>query len=290
MAQTTLTTLATVVPAESIQDRLLLEARAFNVVAPLVFNDNQGQGKGKTWNQSIIPTVAVAAVAEASDITATARTTTEATVTIAEVGGNTEITDFAQETSVTVAGDVGTWAAATGRGIAEKVTSDLCDLFASLNGSSAIGSSGTNITVANFLEAKFTLMNANAIGMPRCVLHPQQITDLASAMSSSTGTPFAALQELVTKGILPGGSEAGFFGLLFGVPVWHTTECPTANSSADRVGAMFTEQAMALVTLRPIRTELQRDASKRSTEIVVTASYGVGELRDAFGVPMTTDA
>jgi len=290
MAQTTTTTLATVVPAESIQDRLLLEARAFNVVAPLVFNDTQGQGMGKVWNQSIIPSVAVAAVTEASDITATARTTTEATITVAEVGGSTDITDFSQEIAKTVAADVGTWAAATGRGIAEKVTSDLCDLFASLNSSTAIGTSGTNITVANFLEAKFTLMNANAIGTPRCVLHPRQITDLANAISASTGTPFAAFDQLVTQGVLPGGSEAGFFGLLFGVGVWHTTECPTANSSADRVGAMFTEQAMGLVTLRPIRTELERNASARSTEIVVTAAYGVGEIRDAFGVPLTTDA
>jgi hypothetical protein len=78
--------------------------------------------------------------------------------------------------------------------------------------------------------------------------------------------------------------------VLFGVNVYQTTNVQTANTGADRAGAMFSSEALGLATKWPARTELQRDASLRATEIVVTACYGVGELVDSFGVPIVTDA
>ena len=47
---------------------------------------------------------------------------------------------------------------------------------------------------------------------------------------------------------------------------------------------------MAIAWKWPIRIELQRNASLVSTEIVVTATYGVSEVVDAYGVPVITDA
>lgn len=290
MAQTTMSTLATVIPAEFIAAEILQEARPFNVVAPLVLNDIQPLGQGVVWNKSQLPVTAAASVDEGSDITAAARTTTEGTITVAEVGLNTEVTMIARETS-RIENDLLTWAGSQGRAIAQKITGDLCALFASLNGSTPVGSSGTNITVANFIEGIYTLDNANAPGQKASVLHPRQIADLFAAISAATGTPFAAMDELVTKGRLPGGlPSAGFMGELFGVPVYGTTEVDLANSDADRCGGMFTPDALAFIQLRPITVKYDEDVSKRSTEVVVTAAYGVGEIVDGYGVPIETDA
>lgn len=290
MAQTTTSTLTTVIPSEYISAKLLQEARPFNVAAPLIQNVIMPMGSGKVWNQSQIPAGTAATVAEASDITAAARTTTENSLTIGEVGLSTEITDISMEIAK-VAGDLLTWAGMQGRAVAQKLTGDVCALFASLNGSTPVGSTGTNITVANFIEAMYTLDNNNAPGQKNSVLHPRQVADLFNAISSSTGTPFASLQELVRQGRLPEGTPAaGFQGLLFGVPVYSTTEVPTANSAADRAGGMFVRDAMAFVQLRAVRTKYERDESKRSTEIVVTTAYAVGETVDTYGVAITTDA
>lgn len=289
MTITGATALATTIPTEMIKAMALEEARGFNVIAPLVFNDVMPLGTGKNWFMPILPTTAAAEVAEASDITAAARTTTEATAVIVEVGMSTDLTDVGQEQSV-LNGQIELWARSHGRAIAQKITGDLAALFPALNGSTAVGTSGTNMTVANFLSALFTLDAADAPGQRRTVLHPIQVSDLFNAISSSTGTPFANLPELIREGKFPAGQPgAGFVGALFGIPVYQTTEVDAVNSAADRAGAMFVEEAMVIVRQRPLRVELERDASARLQEIVSTVTYGVAEMRDAFGVPIETD-
>ena len=290
MADTTTTTLTTAVPTELISATIIQEARPFNVVAPLVSRFSMPTQSGKILSVPKLPSTSASSVEEASDITATARTTTEANITVAEVGISTSLTKMALLTAK-LPDQLSMWAQSAGRAIAQKVTGDLCTLFSALNGASAVGTSGTNITIANFIEAIYTLDNANSPGRKVAVLHPRQVADLYSAITSSTGTPFASLDELVRDGRLPGGTpDAGFVGLLLGVPVYSTTECVSANSSADVVGAMFCEQAMGYAQLEPVTVKYDEDASARTTEIVATIIYGVAELVDTYGVSIVTDA
>lgn len=289
MTQTDTTTLQYTLPTEHIAATVVQEARPFNVVAPLVLNDIQPPGQGATWQKVILPTTTAAGVAEGDDISSGARTPTRAYTTISEVGLSTELTKLAEETSRLDA-QVMLWAESQGRAIAQKVTGDLCALFIDLAGGSSIGTSGSNITVANFVEAMYTLDNANAPGQKRCVLHPRQVADLFTALTG-TGAIYQNLPELIRNGILPDGQPAaGFVGQLFGVPIYQTTEVDTANTGADRAGAMFVPEAMAFVQLRPITVEYDYDASKRAREVVVTAAYGVCEIVDGYGVPIVTDA
>ena len=44
------------------------------------------------------------------------------------------------------------------------------------------------------------------------------------------------------------------------------------------------------VITRDVRTELERNASARVTEFVMTAKWGVGEISDLSGVKIKTDA
>ena len=269
----------------------LEEARPNNVAKPLVLNDILPTGKGKVWSKSKLPTTTAAALSEATDMTATARTTTEANITVAEVGLMTEVTDFAQDTAAANVADLLTWAASQGRAVAQKITGDICALLSAFNGGTAIGTSGTNITVANFIEAMYTLDAANAPGPKYCLLHPRQVYDLFAAIVAASGTIYHNLPELIRSGALADGTPAiGFVGSLLGVACYQTTEVPTANSSADRAGGMFVREAMGFVQLKPVAAEYQRNASLRSTEIVVTTSYGVGEIVDGYGCPIVTDA
>ncbi len=286
MASTTTTTLTTVIPAEFIVAQVIEEARPFNVVAPLVTNGFLGQGQGKVWNKSILPSTTAAGYAEASDITSTARTTTEGTVTVAEVGINTTLTLLARETAK-IAGDLMTWAASGGRAIAQKITSDLCDLFADLGGSTNVCSTTVNLSVADFVEGIYTLDANNAPGQKVAVFHPRQVADLFNALTG-TGSVYQNLPELIRQGRLPQGQPpAGFVGELFGVPIYSTTEVVEAT---DKIGAMFVRDALAFVQLRPITVQYQEDVSARTMEVVGHAAYGVAELVDTYGCPMETDA
>ena len=123
------------------------------------------------------------------------------------------------------------------------------------------------------------------------MLHPIQKLDLFNALASisNAGALHTDLPELLRNGSLPQGTPAnGFWGVFCGVPIYVTTEVDTANSAADRAGAMFTEDAMQYVELRPLRVEYERDASLRSTEVVATIAYGVAEIVDSHACERTT--
>lgn len=291
---TTTTTLDAWVPTELIAADVLAEIRPNIVVANLVGHEFLGAGRGKVWQQTQLPVSVAANVDEDADIAADARTPAlRANITVGEVGLSTLVTDLAIETAVV--GDLSVWARNAGRAIAQKLDGDLCALFGGLNsgGLGAAGTSGTDLSVADFLEAIYMLEMNNAPGRPVCVLHPVQKRDLFTALtsSSSSAAVFTNLGELVREGSLPQGQPAnGFWGVFCGVPIYVTTEVDTANSGADRAGAMFVPEALTLVQLRPLRVEYQRDASARNTEVIATVAYGVGENVDTFGVPIITDA
>jgi len=289
MADTTTTQLATAIPAEWINKVAIEEARPFNVVAPLCMRYELGQGEGLVFKPQKLPTTTAAAVAEGSDIIAATRTMAEGTITASEVGLATRITDKAAK-AARVGGDLLTWAASQGRAMGQKLTGDFCALFAALNSSSAVGTTATNMTLADFVEAKYTLDNANAPGLRSCVLHPRQVADLWNALSGA-GAIFQNLSELIRNGRLPEGTpSAGFEGLLFGVPIYSTTEVDTANSAADVCGVMMVKEALGAAWQKGLVTEYDRDPSFRVSEVVISACYGVGEICDTFGVAIETDA
>ncbi len=93
------------------------------------------------------------------------------------------------------------------------------------------------------------------------------------------------------------GVESGYLGTFFGAPVWQTGLCDSSETGASVNGACFirgdtnpTAAALGGVITRDVRTELQRNASARVTEFVMTAKWGVGEISDLSGVKIKTDA
>ena len=61
------------------------------------------------------------------------------------------------------------------------------------------------------------------------------------------------------------------------------------DSDGDGIGVIADKTAMAALNSVDTRTERQRDASLRATEVVMTSDYGVFELDDSRGAGITFD-
>ena len=273
-----------------INDRIIDYARAAVVSPPLCRQADLSLEAGRAYDFPKWNSLTAAAIDENTDMANTALTTDKVTISATEVGVMITVKDLASESDIV--DGLEDYARQLGLAVSDKIDADVCALFPSFNGGTPIGASGSDLTDDNFLEALYTLETANAPKPYVAVLHPAQIHDLRTDIVANGGTfygPAIGSALAGTGGLIDKGN--GYVGSLFGVDIYQTTNVPTANSAADRAGAMFAKgEALGLVTKWPVRTELQRDASARATEIVVTSCYGVGELMDAFGVPIVTDA
>jgi len=279
--ETTSTTATELIVTEAVNLAVLEALYANMVVAPLILNQdcpgNTMAAEFPIWNDV---SGSVTAPGEATDMTSTAMDPTSATITCAEVGIMTTVTDVLVMSSPASVESIGK---ELGRALGVKIDTDITALFAALNGASAVGTTTADMTDDDLLDAIYQLEADNVSGQFYGVLHPIQYSDLRKDVASAGGSIFSADvgNQLARK---------GRFGELYGVLLTTSTTCATANTSADRAGALFVEDAMAILWKWKTRTEKQRDASLRATEVVVTACYGVGEISDARGVPIITDA
>ncbi|MDP6496165.1 MAG: hypothetical protein QGI09_12390, partial [Dehalococcoidia bacterium] len=95
---------------------------------------------------------------------------------------------------------------------------------------------------------------------------------------------------------VPAGWSSDLLGNFFsglrplnGVPIFEDGNL-SVDSSDDAIGVIAEKSALAVLKSVDNRTERQRDASLRATELVITADYGVFELDDSRGAPLTYDA
>ena len=221
-----------------------------------------------------------AALTEGTEVANTQLTTTSVTGTAAEIGIMATVTDVLDVSSIAAAH--GAKLRQLGRSLGDKMDVDICALFSGF--STTVGTSTSNITLANLLDGIYSIEVADAGGLGGLVsvLHPRQTADLrteleADAASIYVGTPH------------PGPSSAGFFGSWFGIDVYQSTNVPT--SGGDVVGGLFVrDYALGMVQKWAARVEAMRWPPIRGFVMVATAMYGVFEIEDSAGVDVTTDA
>lgn len=231
------------------------------------------------------PALSASALTDGSDMANTAYTATQQTYAVAEVGLLLELTDLAGSSQIV---DFAQYGSDAGAAVAEKLTTDITALLGAF--SNTTGATTVNLTEANWLDG-ITTLRANKVNEGLgAIIHHQQENDLIVSVGSSvtaagtTGTsPRAVTNDFIA-------SAMGEMGNWFNVRTVTNATVPTANAGADRAGAMFSRDALAYVEKWAIRPETERNASKRSTEIAVTAAYAVGEIDDTRGVSIITDA
>tara|TARA_R100001086_G_scaffold94723_1_gene47191 strand:- start:180 stop:1043 length:864 start_codon:yes stop_codon:yes gene_type:complete len=203
-------------------------------------------------------------------------------LTASEVGAKIILTDkLVRQSAPNVMTIVGRQ---LGDGMARKKDTDVHALYSALNGGTTLGANATSMTLA-FTAAAIAYAKANKFGTQIYILqHPNAVFDIANTAvtSSQYAIPKGWSEDLLGNfwsGIRP----------LNNVPIFEDGNLST-SAGDDAVGVIADKSALAVLKSVDTRTERQRDASMRATEVVLTADYGVFELDDSRGAPLTFDA
>jgi hypothetical protein len=201
-------------------------------------------------------------------------------LTAAEVGAKVILTDKLVRQSVpNVFQMVGRQ---LGEGMARKKDTDVQALYENLNSGTDLGLTTKLLTAVN-LTGCIAFAKANKFGSKVYVVHHPNA--IAEFVKSAAITPSAAAP--VPSGWTAELLKDFFVGLrpLNGVPIFEAGNIPE-DANGDGYGCIADQGAMATLTSVKVRTERERDASLRGTEVVITADYGVFELDNLRGAPM----
>ena len=172
-----------------------------------------------------------------------------------------------------------------GDGMARKKDTDVHALYSGLNGGTTLGAAGATMSLAN-VAGSIAYTKANKFGSQVYILqHPTAVFDIANTAVTAAATyP------------VPDGWSSDLLGNFFsglrplnGVPIFEDGNL-AVDSSDDAIGVIAAKDALVVLNSVETRTERQRDVSLRATEVVMTADYGVFELDDSRGAPLTFDA
>ena len=174
-----------------------------------------------------------------------------------------------------------------GDAMARKKDGDILALFSALNGGTDLGSAGRDMELGN-VSILIGWALANKLPKPWAIVHnPWAVMNLtASFFGYAGGTPGtgagAALASDYSQELLK-----DFFSVnVGGVPIFHDGNL-TLDASNDAIGAIFSKNAMCYAESVEYNQETERDASLRATELVWSSDYGVFELDDSYGAPVT---
>lgn len=269
--------------AESIISALYesLDMRQYAIVKSIASFASNAERFPKT------PALTAGSLTEGTDLTTnTAFAPTAVTLTVGEVGLKLTLTDLMAMGGIVGASHYGEEA---GKAVAEKRTTDLVALMAGF--SNSVGLTNTDMTEAFFLAAIAHLRGLKVPGPYTAVLHTdtyysELIGDIGTTFSALTNTGSGVRAE---SNDLPGAGDGGHVGNLYGVNTLITPLVGEDGNSDKENGMYSPSRAIGYVEKWAIRPELDRDASLRGTEVVVTAAYAVGETDDTSGVRIISD-
>ncbi len=183
-----------------------------------------------------------------------------------------------------------------GDAAARKQDQDVQALYPGLNGGVAFGAAGATFTLSNFAATIAKGLGGGASSTDSdgaepfdpdyAVHHPHavfQVVKSATAIGSGANQRLNDRQE---EQLL----KRFFTGVAFnGVDLFESKNL-FVDSSGDATGVLAQRDALIGLTSVDWRTERERNASLRATEVVFTSDYGVFELDDKHGAPLLYDA
>lgn len=311
--ETTTTTLTELVYAEFISPMILAYAQHYKNPSQFFAPFESGNGSATisvprwvsdqgTPNDDGVAIDTEYNAAEATDLANIELETLDATFSITEYGLMRTVTDTVLESAVSAAAIFPHIARAGADDLMAAANDDACALFASLANTS--GSTGIDLSVATVDDALYDLAERGVLGELVGILDNEaarNFLDALGAANSATavyaGTADRAMAAQFSAD--QGRNVEGFVLSYKGVPFFRQGLTDTANAAADVISAIFTRgdlpaqrewACFGQSSLRPFRVETQRDASLRSTEIVMTMRWGCGEINDTMGQQIVSDA
>ncbi len=205
-------------------------------------------------------------------------------LTASEVGAKVILTDkLVRQSAPNVMSIIGRQ---LGDGMARKKDNDVTALYTNLNEGTKLGTAGTSFKASN-VQAIIAYAKANKFGSQLYILHHP---NAVAFLSKETAVVASAGSNSVPEGWSADLLANFWSGLrpMNNVPIFEDGNI-TEDSSGDGIGVIADKSAMAYLTSVETRTERQRDASLRATEVVMTSDYGVFELDDTRGAGLTYD-
>ena len=206
-------------------------------------------------------------------------------LTASEVGAKVVLTDkLVRQSAPNVMSIIGRQ---LGDGMARKKDADVLALYQNLNEGTLLGGTGPTYMKASNVQGVIAYAKANKFGSQLYILHhPNAIAYLSkeSAVAASSGSSpipegwSADLLKNFWSGLRP----------MNNVPIFEDGNI-VEDSGGDGIGVIADKGALATLNSVETRTERQRDASLRATEVVMTADYGVFELDDTRGAGVKFD-
>lgn len=292
--ESTTTTLTELVQAEIVEMAIKDYLIDLPVINPLCqYRSIAGQGSKAmsfpTWTKDV-----GADITEGTAMTNNDLDTSEVSVTVAQVGILREVTDFVADTAKI--GAQALFNAVLRDGtllVTEMLEDDLAALFASATGAT-IGTSGVDLSLANWAEAVAKARTLKLRGNLAAVLDDQQALDLMTAVMATTGAVFGGGN--IDQSVLNAGTD-GYIGSLMNVPIWVTNLTDTANGAADVVGSMFVTGSSneancpyTWVELNAPRVRQRVEPAMPSLLISTVFAYGVACTFPAAAEKIVTDA
>ena len=294
MAMTTTTTLSNTLPAWRAAAKLTLKQTG--VTRKRVDNLTLGKGKGLTYREPVLPTLAVIGLTQGNDLSQS-QTMTDSLVSIAvtQAGGQVVVHDLAVDAlsdplikriSETIANAYSNY-----------IDNDLTSLFSGLD--AGFGSSTSSFSPGWIQAAQARLQNATRPVQVdiSIILQPYHYRDIASDISSLSsggwvrdiGTPSAALR---TGTSIDGMTEEVwknyFMTRLAGADLFVD---PTISISASAsYSAIFARDAMIYVNYDEPTMRDEYDSSLRATELNYIGTQGRGERDGTWGFYFQADS
>jgi N4-gp56 family major capsid protein len=189
-----------------------------------------------------------------------------------------EVTDFlrdsAQENVIAALG------AQAGLALAEGLDKELIGLFSSVV--QQIAQDGNDLTVNMLMQAAATIRSNKYTGPLYAIVNPKQAYGMKAAL---TATNAYTANTNAGNRIL----DQYFVGSIAGITILEHANV-TVNGNGDSLGCVFAPSAFGLAQRGGVTMEEQRNAAKRSTDVVLTAVAGAGILRPELAVKILTDA
>lgn len=268
--------------AESTVDALYENAAK---ILPFLNRKSLAGFPSETERFPVAPTLAAASLTDGTDLSNSAYSPTNVNITAAEVGLMLTQTDLSASSSIH---DLARLGREAGQAVAEKLMTDIAALGSGFSNSTS--DTGNDIVEQDFRDAKTALILRKIPEPYLALLYPQMVNDLETSIGStiSAAATTGTSPREVTNDLSMGADMD--WGTLYGVRIIASTTVPTANAGADSNGMMIgSQRAIGYVEKWAIRPEMERDASLRGTEVVVTSAYGVGEIDDNAGQSLVFD-
>jgi hypothetical protein len=200
--------------------------------------------------------------------------TNSKTIALAEHVVFAEVTDFlrdsAQESVITALGNQ------SGLALAEGLDKELIALFGDASLTQEVGEFADELTVQKIMNAAARIRANKYTGPLFAVVNPliafkmKEVLTATTAFTSNTAIGNQALSN-------------GFVGQIAGVTILEHANV-TVDGQGQSVGCVFAPTAFGLAQRGGVSMEEQRNAAKRSTDVVMTAVAGAGILRPELAV------